>query len=39
MHHRYLASYGTEIEEKQLVRDLEVLMRTEAKFDEHIAAK
>jgi hypothetical protein len=34
--HRYLASDGTEIEEKQLVRDLGVLPSTEATFDAHI---
>jgi hypothetical protein len=36
MPHRYLASDGTEIEEKQLVRDLGVLMCTEATFNDHI---
>jgi hypothetical protein len=36
MTHNYLASDGAEIEEKQLARDLGVLMSTEATFDAHI---
>jgi hypothetical protein len=36
MPHRYLASNGIEIEEKQLVRDLGVLMSIEATFNDHI---
>jgi hypothetical protein len=38
MEHRYLASDGSEIGEKRLVCDQRVLMKTQVKFDDLIAA-
>jgi hypothetical protein len=38
MMHHYLSSHGAEIEQKRRVRELRVLIGTEATFDNYIAA-